>query len=523
MNHESVSSWSQAAHNGPIIATSGDEDFSNFLELGLDFPHFDSIQDAQPGVDTPMGDLGMDQLGMDGSVGEMEPLNLQHNAMTSQPMSMAAAQARVKNPEMLDPSLHAQILRQHGQVIHGQTYQPQIMFPLTPHSSEMRGAAARFQHHADPQRGLMYDPNQMSFTPLVSPAYSAADYSANGEYFSPLTSPLLEAHQHVVYTSAPHSETGSTTSPVDLNAEYSNNTAPPTPAVRRNGRKPSTSSRAHPRSAKQSPVARGMSRRTQSSISEGAGLVQDSLRQIDGNIARRNTRNNVASTDGSGQDSVSPESLSDVLMPPPAIPRSAGRSPNITAQCKSPSNSGEPATPATLMRLEKELPKGPLSGDPTTSQPSAESGDHMEDIMLPESVASMRPTLEIDTDRPTEDDHDTPTTAAKTPKLVAGSTPRTTMMSPEILSPRNANAQKQPESKPSSRASKKRQSNSSAQISPALMPRISPSIKPLMPTSGKIVAMFLNASSPSQAPAALIFLPTRQRCTSPPSPTTRTF
>ena len=486
MNHENSQSWSQTIHDDPMVATSSSDDFTNFLEL--DFQIFDGasgLEDGQPGLDTPMGDLGMDQLGMGGSMGDGTTSRMQHNPMASHPMSMAPTHSYMKSADALNSGMHAQLLHnqhEHGRMMQNQNFQSQFMMPLTPHSSEMRGTAATYQQHIDAQGRAVYDRGPVSWTPLVSPAFSIPEYTVPGEYFSPLTSPLLQPHRQNTYPSAPSSDTGATSSPVDIHLETSKATAASHPAVRKSTRKSSISSRTPARSARQSPLTKSQSRRKPNSMNASSTSIAKMAGNQDLGAKPGPFRHKpLGSSDGSGPDSVSPEPLTDILMPPPSIPRSAGRSPNMQAQSKSPSGGNEPATPSTLlMRQDKSQTQFSPRPDRDVAIPPVEDSD----FMLPEAATSARPALGIDTSKANGDEQSTPTLSAKTPKLSANSTPRHTLMSPEIQSPRTATAQKQGDPKPGSRSTKKRQSTSSAQISPMLVPKISPSIKPLMPSSG---------------------------------------
>ena len=72
-----------------MVATSSGDDFTNFLELDFQiFENSSGLEDVQPGLDTPMGDLSMEQLGMSGTMGGGTTGGMQHNAMASHPMSM---------------------------------------------------------------------------------------------------------------------------------------------------------------------------------------------------------------------------------------------------------------------------------------------------------------------------------------------------------------------------------------------------------------------------------------------------
>ena len=501
MNHESSPTWSQTLHDDTMVANPGDDEFSNFLDLGIDFPNFDGLEDGQSGLDTPMGDLGMDQLGMDGSRADATTSDLQTGSMVSQGVSMAH-HGHMKNAVGMNPMLREHQMNQRPRnAMSNQNCQPQIMIPLTPHSSEMQGAAARYQSHMDLQGHIVYDQTPMSFTPLVSPAvtpldstFHMPDFAVPGEYFSPLTSPALEGqnthYRQAGYPPSMTSDRRTTGSPIDHNVDVSVLSTPPAPPARKSRRKPSTSNRASSRSVRQSPIVKPNSRRKQSNSivgSSGVGEAAESLAtMVQGHKPEVSTNKPFGSSDGSAPDSVSPEALSDALMPPPALPRSSGKSPNIPAQSRTPTGMRNgPATPATLMRLETNqglLPTVPVRNNSTFV---AENAAHMDDITLKEAVNVSRPLPSpIDTSKANSDDHSTPPFSVKTPKLTAGSTPRNMTMSPQTMSPTASAAHKQPDTSLGLRSNKKRQSTSSAQISPSLRPKISPSIKPLVPASG---------------------------------------
>lgn len=141
-----------------------------------------------------------------------------------------------------------------------------------------------------------------------------------------------------------------------------------------------------------------------------------------------------SSQDSSEVDSVSPEPLSEVLMPPPATPRSnsAGKSPHISAQQTDGSlaatkSKKEPATPASLMRIQRQksraVAKQQSGSNLGEGASMAETGTEqiLDDIALPgPAKASSRPVLSpIDTSN-ANDSEATPTLSArKTPKTTA--------------------------------------------------------------------------------------------------------
>jgi hypothetical protein len=340
---------------------------------------------------------------------------------------------------------------------------------------------------------------QVIFTPLVSPAVTPIDPNLRfpestvpREYFSPLTSPAIQAQnansrrKAPQHTSVPASS--SIASPADPATESPIIPGPARTSSRKDSRKPSFSGKAPTRVVRQSPRMKPHGRRKQPSLNiPPAGLAElaECSQMVMGSAAEAssNYQGLSANSDGSGQSSISPEPLSDALMPPPTLPRPAGKSPNIVGKSQSPSTLNEPATPATLMRLSNQ-DSSPQTGNQSSGQTSASHHEFMEDIMLPESAAATGlPQLTIDTSKIVADDQTTPTLSAKTPKLSSKSTPRASTMSTQGKSPIDA-AHKRTESR-SGHPSKTRPGAASSHVSPAIRPKISPSIKPLVPHSSK--------------------------------------
>ena len=363
----------------------------------------------------------------------------------------------------------------------------------------------------------------MVFTPLVSPAvtpldtqFQYPDYPVPGEYFSPLTSPALEAQNHAaqrsIYGAVRGSDTSDTTSPVDMNIDFSGPTSAANPVtIRKSRRKTSSAALKNPaRAVKQSPSMKPQNRRKQSSSTsippkEVAGIIEDARRS--------KPPNRPASADGRlplpyGQDSseaesISPEPLSEILMPPPATPKStsSSKSPYLAAKqggpqpaiAPSPTSENAPATPASLMKIRKQAGKGanglhrPSSLKEQASMAEADMEQIMEDITLPEPAKSNRkPSLTPINTEGANDIDTTPTLSArKTPKYGPQSAPlsATSSVFPSPLaSPRGVTPGRRGELKA---AGKKRNSSSSAHVSPALRPKMSPSIKPLLPEGGE--------------------------------------
>ena len=375
----------------------------------------------------------------------------------------------------------------------------------------------------------------MNFTPLVSPAVTPLDtqlrypdYATSSESFSPLTSPALRAQNQAahnsVYGAVRGSDASDPTSPVDLNVEYNAPTSGSTPgSLRKPRRKASCSSTQNPaRAVRQSPAMKPQSRRKQPSSStvipskEVAGIIEQARKKQEAGPKSANAeakRPLPSNQDSSGQDSVSPEPLSEVLMPPPpATPRSnrsnsASRSPYLSAKQGGPpapaEQTDEPATPASLMRLRKQAEK--TNGGQRESSHLREEAmlaeanmeQIMEAIALPEPAPRGRKKQilhSIDTAHANADRTTPVLSAAKTPcnghvsapVTATGSafpSPRTSAMA----SPNDTTASKRGDPKLKGRDAKKRSTTNSGIISPALRPKISPSIKPLLPGGGKLV------------------------------------
>lgn len=172
-------------------------------------------------------------------------------------------------------------------------------------------------------------------------------------------------------------------------------------------------------------------------------------------------------------------------MPPPALPRS-GKLPYMGAQDQ-PTTMSEVATPATLMKLQKQQISpgmdGEFSRNGTVVVGSAPE-EHMEDISLPEPASLQG----------VPSGESTPTIHAKLPHTIKPRTESiselkgTSSVTPSPIikakgSPSGPVGLKRSDSKQSSRVTKKRQGMSAAQ-SPALRPKISPSIQPLIRADG---------------------------------------
>lgn len=382
----------------------------------------------------------------------------------------------------------------------------------------------------------------MNFTPLVSPAVTPLDthfripeYTIPGEYFSPLTSPALEAQtrpvQRSVYGTLRGSDTSDTQSPVEMDIDQNPNLAAThsVPALRKSKRRSTTTStKSTGRAVKQSPAMKPQTRRKQPSSTvippkDVAELIDEAQRSKENGYSR--SGNGKLSLlpygrDSSEADSVSPEPLSEILMPPPATPQagSVARSPYLKAQQNGPqvgqqtgpeSQSGSqnqpastrstpnaPATPASLMRIQKNSGNNTSERqalEESNSRAEAELEQIMEGIVMPEIGAGAKPTLPTLQTQHLRDNQVTPSLSAKKAPTSA-STPATTstFASPHFgaaASPGGSISSKRGDPKAGGKAGKKRSSISSSQVSPALRPRISPSIKPLLPEGSKLTLL----------------------------------
>lgn len=348
----------------------------------------------------------------------------------------------------------------------------------------------------------------MIFTPLVSPAVTPLDtqfqypeYPVPGEYFSPLTSPALEAQRHAnqqsAYGALRNSDTSDTASPVDINIDFS---APigtqNSMALRKSKRKTSTVTKGTGRAVKQSPSMKPQSKKKNSSNStipskEVPGIIEDAQKSKKLGVKASTPSINLGlNNESSEAGSISPEPLSDILMPPPATPRSSSssRSPYLNAiqpgsqSAPMMAMSGEAATPASLMKIRREAEIG--------GNGSHEDGEPMEDITLPGPAETTgKPKLTpLDTSNGNLDR--TPTFSAQSDKITPQSAPGGSFGRGFFTSPRISAGLTSPngilpkKSKATVRDSKKRNTNSSVLVSPALRPKMSPSIKPLLPEGG---------------------------------------
>ncbi|MCJ1402756.1 hypothetical protein MMC11_005977 [Xylographa trunciseda] len=514
-----------------------EDDFANFLEFGdlqLNFPTFDAeehaVADGQQGpvagldttMETEVGMLGMKE-------GDTQQ-QIEPDLAAMQPSPQDLRDLRDLNgssESLMDLSLQAQIfqINYHQQLLIQGHYHGQGMVPPTPNSLEMHGQPRSYPQ-MDPQARAMYEhytrkqQDHMVFTPLVSPAVTPVDtqfrmqeYTIPGEYFSPLTSPALEAQNRPVQRSVYgplRSDTSDTASPVEMDIDQSTTSLATNSAALRKSKRKSASGSIKPpgRSVRQSPAMKPQSRRKQASSTvippkEVAEMIEDARRsKQNGTVQSSNGKLSLPyGQDSSEAESVSPEPLSEILMPPPATPRpgSVGRSPYLKARGSQSAPmrpiSDLPATPASLMRIQKNTTNGAQEIQEmkqNNSLAEAEMEQIMEGIILPES-AGTKPVLPSLVTTHLGNEQATPKLAAKrTPASasipVSYSVPPSPQVGSTMASPAGSTTGKRGDVKVRPRAGKKRSNTINSQVSPALRPKVSPSIKPLLPEGTTINA-----------------------------------
>ena len=163
MNQDSSTTWHQTLQDDPMLVA-GDDEFSTFLQFGIDFPGFDEAQAHHNGFDTPMGDLGMDQLAMDSSLGDIRSHTLHTAASFPERGRGHLIHAYTKIPTSTDSVINGQVAQplqvqqQRKRDAEKSQYEHRIMIPPTPQSSEMQGAAARYYHYMEGDGMAEFEP-----------------------------------------------------------------------------------------------------------------------------------------------------------------------------------------------------------------------------------------------------------------------------------------------------------------------------------------------------------------------------
>ncbi|RPB04916.1 hypothetical protein L873DRAFT_1798768, partial [Choiromyces venosus 120613-1] len=209
----------------------------------------------------------------------------------------------------------------------------------------------------------------MIFTPLVSPAVTPLDTNfvhqvpefAIPGYFSPLTSPALDAHPHRTHMPNPHMvhSHSQSTSPIDPVGSPNINKRGNT------GRRKSNTSRNPARVVRESPSMKAQRKKLPVALAATPELANalskqpptpTTVRQSASQYQNQEQMGFQSSRDSSSNESVSPEPLPEVLMAPPPPRNGNSRSPQNGRSDDGSSTSttpGAPATPASLMKLTK--------------------------------------------------------------------------------------------------------------------------------------------------------------------------
>ncbi|KAF1966995.1 hypothetical protein BU23DRAFT_308909 [Bimuria novae-zelandiae CBS 107.79] len=515
--------WSGAEHFNPM--TGSEHDFGNLLDFDLDFAEFANGDSVGHGGQQ-LEQLG-DELDAQHIHNPFSPQIVQHQHQDQQQRNGADTPGASQPQRSIEGrnGAHAHAMSQQGAGFFefssmpyqqhnvpaftqasDQMYRPHAPMPPTPTSMELHSShPGQYMQQMDAQQA-MFDPRyhmskDETFTPLVSPAVTPHEgrfqvhhdmTTVPGAYFSPLTSPALNA-QNYPHAQAHSSQYGTTSesstgaSPVDLDMDMLDEPAMSQPRHDRKLR--STTKRsaptrfnAAPARVRHSPIVKpGRRKATVSSLippKEVSGLLEEER----ANRLSSSAADLRRSRESSESDSISPGPLSE--MGPPPKPSSVHPSPAINPENMHASVPGlSPATPASLMRIHPS---------PTFTDPDVLPA--LDDLTLPEASLHKPQLSRIDT-AIQDDDQETPRLSArKTPKLgplhtpsgasAQSGNPTPSPMLSAINSPTSPvfspGTNRKPDSK-SVRPSKKRNSVTSTLVSPALRPKISPSIKPLLP------------------------------------------
>ncbi|KAH8878841.1 hypothetical protein GQ53DRAFT_57955 [Thozetella sp. PMI_491] len=399
--------------------------------------------------------------------------------------------------------------------------------PPTPQSLELQAGNQQYypratmaeqtpQHQAlDYRFQRIKDQQEMSFTPLVSPAVTPseahfsldAQFTVPGAYFSPLTSPALHAQSDPLAGFDQRHGTFSTSSPGEMDLEMPGPAMPGSTSgelVKKAGKKGAPKPRPKA-NIRQSPISKPQRRKTMTTPNLKAQAISEMVEQgeIEGPTPKAALAPQTAASSTTGgtdseNGSISPEALnhpSPAEMPPPPVPkaRSARPSPYIAPQQYNPDTPSfkphpripSPATPASLLMK---------ASSPSNRTPSGRAGDtEMEEVIenleLPESATAAnfsKPSLAPINTEVLRQPQAEPS-SSRTPSLQPLPSPSfpkppptaTSASQSPNLGPGSAGIRKTPQLLP--RGSKKRASISSVHVSPALRPKISPNIKPLLP------------------------------------------
>jgi hypothetical protein len=562
MNAPADQMWSQAPENLDTMATMNGnlEDLSNIFNIddfdldslpNIDASGFgDQMPQSHPGThpstpfDENMGQLGAppgtaaQDFGGHNGFDMQGAMNGQQHFGNQTMVSMPYGADPMYQPSMPQtyPQHQQPNFQFHQQQQQQQHFPPSHQVPPTPNSLDLHGEAGRFmQQQMDAQQRAMLEQQyqmrkeqQVQFTPMASPSttpyHMNPDFTIPGDFFSPLTSPALHGqntshmHQQFVpqpqgyYTNPSTAASSAAPSPVDhskdveMGGDGALTSEPTTQPKKPSRRKPATPRTFALNKVKQSPIQKPQKRKSVALSSiDVDNVVQDAHRS--GHTAPRSAGFQMPPPlESSENDSVSPETLSDIPMGPPPRPGSAYQSPAIIAQNKD--LTGPAATPKSLLSM-----KSVYDANPASSGISGQMGQaSLEDLELPEAADGQipeQPTATIVKTSSSQEQTPRLSASRKTPKLGPLSTPSSgrplSISGSPALSPMNASTPagllKDKKGATGARGTSKKRGSvcttSSALASPALLPKVSPSIKPLLPEGSK-------SKLPSRSEACLI-------------------
>ncbi|KAK9458810.1 uncharacterized protein V1516DRAFT_682006 [Lipomyces oligophaga] len=371
-------------------------------------------------------------------------------------------------------------------VASGSTVNSSVLVPVTPSSIEF-SSNATFRSPSDVHDAYAMREDMM-FTPLLSPAVTPLEnpmmqkeFAFPSAYFSPLTSPALEAQQYPFSSASPNGTIpADTTSAVNLNK------------LRRRGNGSGTVFSTGLSSPSQGPMSnkgdsavatRLSKRRATSSFLAGSG------NQASSTISSQATM----SGDISSSDSISPEpplSLPESSMAPPPVPisKTAG-APNGQSFQAPIQRRIAPVTPASLMNLAKEKVS---SNDAIPTRDAADA--IINSVARRQQVVS--PMLAPASSRSGSRSSQSQSSAIeRSPSISSQSSPalRPLSRSASRTDDRQATGSTTPALRPIKPV--RSRTGSISMSSPSLKPKISPNLKPLLPDGLEAASALLASKS----------------------------
>jgi hypothetical protein len=201
MDHDTAMTWSEQLPEETLMATGNEDDFSNFLEFGIDFADLDShnaaaavqhqqaMQHANQHIATTLADdvrmAATTQAPQYASMmGEHLGLGIPNNRPVDDPSfhfsqeqpqqqyHQQLPQQHHQHQEKLVHQQRQQIPHPHSQMASHSYQEGQHMIPPTPNSVELHGGAARYMQRVDQNNNDLYDRyGQMSDDQVTQPFY----------------------------------------------------------------------------------------------------------------------------------------------------------------------------------------------------------------------------------------------------------------------------------------------------------------------------------------------------------------